>query len=63
MIYDPDVRLVGGPNRCEGRLEIRPSANDQFGQACDSDVTTREANVICRQLNCGEAGRLADANE
>lgn len=47
---------LDGSNRCQGRLEIRPSSSVEFGQACDNDVSRNEARVICRQLNCGTEG-------
>ena len=53
-IYIPiELRLVDGPSRCQGRLEIRPNSTVVYGQACDYDVGVFEAVVICRQLNCG----------
>ena len=57
-----ELRLVGGANNCEGRLEIRPPGSGLFGQACDNDVGTSEARVICRQLNCeSENAKTADS--
>ena len=59
-----ELRLVGGTNRCEGRLELRPSGSVRFGQACDNDVGRNEAKTICRQLNCDtEGARTAGALE
>ena len=51
FLFYAEVRLVGG-NSCSGRVEIRPTTLDQFGQACDNGVTNTEATVICRQLGC-----------
>ena len=51
-----ELRLVDGPSRCQGRLEIRPNSTVVYGQACDNDVGSNEATVICRQLNCGTEG-------
>ena len=42
------VRLAGGLNRYQGRVEIR--AFGRWGTVCDDSFDTREANVICRQL-------------
>ena len=53
------VRLVDGPSRCQGRLEFRPDSSAEFGQACDNDVGSNEATVICRELNCGTEGASA----
>ena len=53
------VKLVDGPSRCQGRLEFRPDSSSLFAQACDNDVGSNEATVICRQLNCGTEGASA----
>ena len=42
-----ELRLVDGPSRCQGRLEIRPNSAAVYGQACDDDVGSNEATVIC----------------
>ncbi|POI18690.1 hypothetical protein CIB84_017566 [Bambusicola thoracicus] len=45
------VRLVGGDNRCSGRVEI----NDGHGwkSVCDSHFGAKVADVVCRGLQCG----------
>jgi deleted-in-malignant-brain-tumors protein 1 len=43
-----DVRLAGGPNRAEGRVEI--FLNGSWGTVCDDSFTTPDAQVVCRQL-------------
>ncbi|XP_036001861.1 scavenger receptor cysteine-rich type 1 protein M130 [Fundulus heteroclitus] len=52
---DPEVRFVGGANRCTGNLEIK-----QFGRwraAGDRDEIRdwplMQTNVICQRLDCG----------
>ena len=47
------VRLQGGTNPREGRVEIY--YNNEWGTICDDHWTIMEANVICRQLGFPEA--------
>ena len=42
------LRLVGGANEAEGRVEI--CINDAWGTVCDNGFTKEEALVVCRQL-------------
>jgi hypothetical protein len=45
---DGDVRLVGGVNSGEGRVEI--CINHAWGTICDELFQTAEAKVVCQQL-------------
>ena len=42
------LRLVGGANSAEGRVEI--CINNAWGAVCDDGFTKEEALVVCRQL-------------
>lgn len=51
-VTDVVLRLVGGANTCEGRLEMLVGDGPTWARAYDSYFGTNEARVVCRQLGC-----------
>ncbi|XP_042249223.1 scavenger receptor cysteine-rich type 1 protein M130-like [Thunnus maccoyii] len=45
------VRLVGGPKRCSGRLEVK--SGPSWASVCESSFTPEDAQVTCSELGCG----------
>ncbi|XP_041467340.1 deleted in malignant brain tumors 1 protein-like [Lytechinus variegatus] len=45
---EPDIRLVGGANAFEGRVEIKH--NGVWGTVCDDSFYNSDAEVVCRSL-------------
>ena len=49
-----DIRLRGGTNQYEGRVEI--CNNNTWGTVCDDLWGATDANVACRQLGFSSTG-------
>ena len=48
-----DLRLVGGANEWEGRVEV--SVNGDWGTVCSFNVMMKDVDVICRSLGYQES--------
>ena len=49
-----NLRFVDGGGECKGRLEVITQTG--WGQACDNSFGNSEAQVVCRELRCGNYG-------
>jgi len=52
---DGSIRLRGGTSVREGRVEI--CIEGRWGTICDNSWDSRDASVVCRQLNYSSLGK------
>ncbi|KAF4079909.1 hypothetical protein AMELA_G00183700, partial [Ameiurus melas] len=45
------TRLTAGPHRCSGRVEVLHGGS--WSTVCDADFDQQDAEVVCRELDCG----------
>ncbi|XP_047659917.1 deleted in malignant brain tumors 1 protein-like isoform X1 [Tachysurus fulvidraco] len=49
-------RLSAGPHRCSGRLEVFHGGS--WSTVCDADFDQQDAEIVCRELDCGIPGKV-----
>ncbi|XP_062298288.1 scavenger receptor cysteine-rich type 1 protein M130-like [Scomber scombrus] len=53
------VRLVNGTSLCSGRLEVK--SEQSWSSVCEADFDQQDAEVVCRQIDCGAPSVLQGA--
>uniref|UniRef100_A0A8C9SUJ8 SRCR domain-containing protein n=1 Tax=Scleropages formosus TaxID=113540 RepID=A0A8C9SUJ8_SCLFO len=51
-----DLRLVNGSSPCSGTVEVK--FNQSWATVCDADFDWQDAQVVCRELDCGNPSAL-----
>ncbi|CAH1240715.1 PRSS12 [Branchiostoma lanceolatum] len=60
--HENEVRLVGGSDDREGRVEVRMENTTDWGTVCDSGFDMDDATVACRMLGHGDAEDVRDSS-
>ncbi len=55
MCSQGDIRLVGGADERQGRVEV--CNNNAWGTVCDDSFGSADASVVCNQLGFNGVGK------
>ncbi|CAL8314023.1 unnamed protein product [Lota lota] len=55
----PEIKLINGTDRCTGRVEVQHDG--QWGTVCDDFWDIKDAQVVCRAMDCGTPLRVKPA--
>ncbi|KAI8517430.1 hypothetical protein Bbelb_060110 [Branchiostoma belcheri] len=58
---EDEIRLVGGSNDREGRVEVRAADTKDWGTVCDGGFDMDDAAAACRMLGHGDAEEVRDS--